>query len=268
VPNMPFVHQDPPNAKWLVLHRSRILFIRQQTAVNECNPAHLAVGSLRVAPSGRHGVEGGCSISVADPQRQAISGDRSCLSVGFGSIAHDQGADLSSTADQGMSPIQRISMRLDESRRRSGAATALVAAVLIQSPSVRRNFSGLDRYCAEPTRAEARTARQYQQARCTAICRPIRCSALSCHPYPRPCNQTIGLAPRPCWRGGRRVAALSLSPTKRRMVWARCQGRAIEEPVALAAVNESRRTTRVCEGWEGAQHVCSGHPAIRQPLVP
>ena len=91
----------------LMLHRTRHLFIRQQTSVINAIRAHLAEFGI-VAPVGRHGVEELLNV-VADPNRQASAGDSSCVSVGIrGSIADDQGADPGvRPADQDLAPIQR-----------------------------------------------------------------------------------------------------------------------------------------------------------------
>jgi transposase len=105
--NMRFVPtKTPEQQSGLVLHRTRHLFIRQQTAVINAIRAHLAEFGI-VAPVGRHGVEELLNV-VADP-RQAGSGNGPCVSPGIrSSIAQDQGADTGvRPADQGLAPIQR-----------------------------------------------------------------------------------------------------------------------------------------------------------------
>src|SRR5712671_6170917 len=106
--NMRFVPtKTPEQQSGLVLHRTRHLFIRQQTAVINAIRAHLAEFGI-VAPLGRHSVEELLNV-VADPNDRSSSGDSSCVSVGIrGSIAQDQGAGTGvRPADQGLAPIQR-----------------------------------------------------------------------------------------------------------------------------------------------------------------
>jgi transposase len=75
-----------------VLHRTRHLFIRQQTSVINAIRAQLAEFGI-VAPVGRHGVEELLNV-VADPNDKRVPGNSSCVSPGIrGSIAQDQGAD-------------------------------------------------------------------------------------------------------------------------------------------------------------------------------
>lgn len=67
-PSMRFVETKTPNQQaCLMLHRTRHLFIRQQTAVINSIRAHLAEFGI-VAPVGRNGVEQLLDI-VADPSR-------------------------------------------------------------------------------------------------------------------------------------------------------------------------------------------------------
>ena len=65
-PNMRFVAtRTPEQQSCLTLHRTRHLFIRQQTAVINAIRAHLAEFEV-IAPVGRHGVEELLNV-VADP---------------------------------------------------------------------------------------------------------------------------------------------------------------------------------------------------------
>ena len=121
--NMRFVPtKTPEQQSGLVLHRTRHLFIRQQTSVINAIRAHLAEFGI-VAPVGRRGVEELLNV-VADPNDRAGSRDSSCVSLGTrGSTAKDEGADPGvRSADQGMAPIQRDEHEARRSpRRRSGA---------------------------------------------------------------------------------------------------------------------------------------------------
>ena len=99
--------KTPEQQSGLVLHRTRHLFIRQQTAVINAIRAHLAEFGI-VAPVGRHGVEELLNV-VADPNDKRVPEiARACLLGTRGSIAQDQGADTGvRPADQGLAPIQR-----------------------------------------------------------------------------------------------------------------------------------------------------------------
>jgi transposase len=114
----------------LVLHRTRHLFIRQQTAVINAIRAHLAEFGI-VAPVGRHGVEELLTV-VADPNDERVPEiARACL-LAFG-------AQLRRIKEQILEfdrPIRawhrsnEMSMRLDEAPGVGPVlATALVAAV-------------------------------------------------------------------------------------------------------------------------------------------
>src|ERR1700716_3099665 len=91
--NMRFVPTKTPDQQsGLVLHRTRHLFIRQQTSVINAIRAHLAEFGI-VAPVGRRGVEGTAQCRCR-PKRQKGSRDSSCVSLSTrGSTAKDEGAD-------------------------------------------------------------------------------------------------------------------------------------------------------------------------------
>jgi transposase len=106
--NMRFVPtKTPEQQSGLVVHRTRHLFIRQQTAVINAIRAHLAEFGI-VAPVGPSRCRGTAQCRSRS-KRQAGSGDSSCVSVGIrGSIMQAQGADTGvRPADQGLAPIQR-----------------------------------------------------------------------------------------------------------------------------------------------------------------
>src|ERR1700738_4289728 len=79
--NMRFVPtKTPEQQSGLVLHRTRHLFIRQQTSVINAIRAHLAEFGI-VAPVGRHGVEELLRV-VADPSDKRVpEGARACLAA-------------------------------------------------------------------------------------------------------------------------------------------------------------------------------------------
>ena len=111
--NMRFVPtKTPEQQSCLMLHRTRHLFIRQQTAV---------INSIR--PVGRPRCRGTAQCRRRS-KRQASSENGPRVSAGIrGSIAQDQGADTGvRPADQGLAPIQRDEHEARRSpRRRSGA---------------------------------------------------------------------------------------------------------------------------------------------------
>jgi transposase len=79
--NMRFVEtKTPEQQSCLMLHRTRHLFIRQQTTVINAIRAHLAEFGI-VAPVGRHGVEELFNV-VADPNDKRVPEiARVCLSA-------------------------------------------------------------------------------------------------------------------------------------------------------------------------------------------
>ena len=105
--NMRFVRtKTPEQQSGLVLHRTRHLFVRQQTSVINVIRPHLAKFGI-VAPVGRHGVEELLGI-VADPSDK--TGARGCARVprrARRSAAGAQGADPGVRSDDhGLAPIQ------------------------------------------------------------------------------------------------------------------------------------------------------------------
>ena len=121
--NMRFVPtKTPEQQSGLVLHRTRHLFIRQQTAVIDPNPGPSC--RVRDRCAGRAPWRRGTAQCRSRSQRHASSGDRSSMSLGIRrAIAQDQGADTGvRPADQGLAPIQRDEHEARRSpRRRSGA---------------------------------------------------------------------------------------------------------------------------------------------------
>jgi len=120
--NMRFVPtKTPEQQSGLVLHRTRHLFIRQQTSVINAIRAHLAEFGIC---SGRASRCRGIAQCRCRSKRQKGSRDSSCVSLGTrGSTAKDEGADPGvRSADQGMAPIQRDEHEARRSPRRRSSA--------------------------------------------------------------------------------------------------------------------------------------------------
>jgi transposase len=142
--NMRFVPtKTPEQQSGLVLHRTRHLFIRQQTAVINAIRAHLAEFGI-VAPVGRHGVEELLDV-VADPNDERVPEiARACLSA--------LGAQLRRIKEQILEFDRMIrtwhrsnemSMRLDEAPGIGPVLATAVVATVADPKSFRsgRNFS-------------------------------------------------------------------------------------------------------------------------------
>src|SRR5438270_12004072 len=79
--NMRFVEtKTPEQQSCLTLHRTRHLFIRQQTAVINAIRAHLAEFGI-VAPVGRHGVEQLLTIAADANDKRLLEVARACVHV-------------------------------------------------------------------------------------------------------------------------------------------------------------------------------------------
>ncbi len=187
--NMRFVPtKTPEQQSGLVLHRTRHLFIRQQTSVINAIRAHLAEFGI-VAPVGRRGVEELLTV-VADPNDERVPEiARACLSA--------FGAQLRSIKEQVLEfdrlitawhRSNEMSMRLDE------------------APG-----------CLSSTPAVARTGSAASANKVTAIC--AACSWLARWPsfaMPRSMAPNIGPGSQHCWHGGRRRSPPSRSPIRSR----------------------------------------------------
>src|SRR5246500_1348140 len=80
-PNMRFVAtKTPEQQSCLTLHRTRHLFIRQQTSVINASRAHLAEFGI-VAPVGRHGVEQLLTIAADANDKRLPEVARACVSA-------------------------------------------------------------------------------------------------------------------------------------------------------------------------------------------
>ena len=167
-PNMRFVAtKTPEQQSCLTLHRTRHLFIRQQTSVINAIRAHLAEFGI-VAPIGRHGVEQllGVVSDAGDTRLPEVA--RACLAA--------LGAQLRTLKAQILQFDRMITAwhRSSEASRRLDdipgvgpvLATALVASVAIRRRSGQGETSrpGSGSYEAELERWQGQ-ARQYQQTR-------------------------------------------------------------------------------------------------------
>ncbi len=145
--------KSPEQQSCLMLHRTRHLFIRQQTSVINAIRAHLAEFGI-VAPVGRNGVEALREV-IADPNDKRLPEiARACLAA--------LGVQLQTLKAQILNFDRRIMAwhRSNETSKRLDAipgvgpvlATALVASVAdSEGFPIRARFLGLDRARAEAT---------------------------------------------------------------------------------------------------------------------
>jgi transposase len=239
--NMRFVAtKTPEQQSGMVLHRTRHLFIRQQTSVINAIRAHLAEFGI-VAPVGRKGIEELLDV-VADPSDKRVPAiARVCLAA--------LGAQLRRLKEQ-ILEFDRIIMtwhRSNEASRRLDAipgvgpmlATALVGSVA-DPKAFRsgRNFSawiglvpkqhssgGKERLGSISKQGD-RYLRGLFVAGALAVIRYAKIHGTKQRPW-----LTALLARRPT-----KVAAIALANKIARMVWAMmARGERYKEPVALAA---------------------------------
>ena len=234
--NMRFVPtKTPEQQSGLVLHRTRHLFIRQQTAVINAIRAHLAEFGV-VAPVGRHGVEELLNV-VADPSDKRVPEiARACLSA--------FGAQLCRIKEQILEfdrlirawhRSNEMSMRLEAAPGVGPVlATALVAAVA--DPKL-RNFSawigmvpkqhssGGKNRLRNISKQGDRYLRGLFVAGALSVIRYAKVHGTKHRPW-----LTALLTRRPT-----KVAAIALANKIARMVWAMmATGERYKEPVALA----------------------------------
>jgi transposase len=229
--------KTPEQQSGLALHRTRHLFIRQQTAVINAIRAHLAEFGI-IAPVGRHGVEELLNV-VADPGDRGVPEmARACL-LAFG-------AQLRRIKEQEFDRLIRawhrsneMSMRLDEAPGVGPVLATAVVAAVADPKSFRsgRNFSawiglvpkqhssGDKNRLGNISKQGDRDLRGLFVAGALAAIRYAKIHGTKHRPW-----LAALLARRPT-----KVAAIALANKIARMVWAMtARGERYKEPVALA----------------------------------
>ena len=184
--NMRFVEtKTPEQQSCLMLHRTRHLFIRQQTSVINAIRAHLAEFGI-VAPVGRHGVEALLEVvaDVSDDRVPEVA--RACLAA--------LGVQLRRFKAQ-ILEFDRMIMawhRSNETSRRlddlPGVGPALATALVASVADPKAFRSGRRLLRLDRARAEAALkrgqgqARQYQQARRSLFAQPVHRRRTRRHP--------------------------------------------------------------------------------------
>ena len=204
--NMRFVEtKTPEQQSCLMLHRTRHLLIRQQTAVINAIRAHLAEFGV-VAPVGRRGVAELLDVVGASSEERVPEVARGCVAA-LGVQLRMLKAQILEFDRQIMAwhRSNETSRRLDEIPGVGPAlATALVASVA--DPKAFR-WGGTSRpgsgWCRSSTRAAARTGSAVSASKAIAIC--AACSRLAhsrSSAMPRSMAPGIGLGSRRCWLAG------------------------------------------------------------------
>src|SRR5215467_7885819 len=203
----------------LLLHRTRHLFIRQQTAVINAIRAHLAEFGI-VAPVGRNGVEQLLDVVADTSDKRLPEIARACVLA--------LGAQLRTLKVQILNFDRQI-MAWHRSNGRAGGWMRFPGLVPRSPPlwspaSLIRRLSDLDGifppglgWCRSNIRAGARTSSAASANRAIAIC--AACSRQARWPssaMPRSMAANIGPGSPHCWRGGPLRSLRSRSPTRSR----------------------------------------------------
>src|SRR5437899_1054262 len=200
----------------LMLHRTRHLFIRQQTAVINAIRAHLAEYGI-VAAVGRNGVEELLGV-VADPSDKRVPEiARACLAA--------LGAQLRMLKAQILEFDRMITAwhRSNETSKRLDAIPGVGPALATALPAslIRRlsDQGGISRpglgSCRSNTRAAAKTSSAASASKVIAICAAFsRRARWRSSAMPRSTAPNIGPGSQHCWRGGQRRSPRSHSPTR------------------------------------------------------
>ena len=239
--NMRFVEtKTPEQQSGLVLHRTRHLFIRQQTAVINAIRSHLGEFGI-VAPVGRNGVEDLLDV-VADPNDKRVPEiARACLAA--------LGAQLHRLKEQILEfdcmirawhRSSEMSLRLDDCPGVGPVLATALAATVADPKAFRsaRNFSawiglvprqhssGGKNRLGSISKQGDRYLRSLFVAGALAVIRYAKIHGSKHRPW-----LTALLARRPT-----KIAAIALANKMARMVWAMmARGERYKEPVALAS---------------------------------
>jgi Transposase and inactivated derivatives len=206
-----------------MLHRTRHLLIRQQTAVINAIRAHLAEFGV-VAPVGRRGVAELLDVVAASSDERVPEVARACVAA-LGAQLRMLKAQILEFDRQIMAwhRSNETSKRLDEIPGVGPAlATALVASVADPKASDRAELLGLDRARAEAALERRQgQARQYQQARRSLSAQPVHGWRARGHPLCQdPWHQASALARGVAGSPANQVAAIALANKIARMAWA------------------------------------------------
>jgi transposase len=239
--NMRFVPtKTPEQQSCLMLHRTRHLFIRQQTAVINAIRAHLAEFGI-VAPVGRNGVEELLNVVADTNDKRMPEVTRACL-VALGAQLRMLKTQILQF-DRLITAWHRsneMSMRLDDCPGVGPMLATAVIATVADPKAFRsgRNFSawiglvpkqhssgGKDRLGSISKQGD-RYLRSLFVAGALAVIRYAKVHGIKHRPW-----LTALLARRPT-----KVAAIALANKIARMVWAMmAKGERYKEPAALAA---------------------------------